>query len=100
MSSSRERRWNHYGQQAETLEPLWAAVSMIKQLAQLREGFELEPCEAELRYISRELQKAKVKAQEMAKPLLGSEDPLIPEKVLKVIQKMRSPHTEAGIGWE
>ncbi len=73
-------------QQGEKLGLLWAAFDRITELAHLVEEFKLEPCEAELREIPKELQKEKIKVQEMAQPLLSSEDPLIAEKAFVVMR--------------
>ncbi len=75
-------------QQGERLEPLQAAVSRMFDLAQLVEGFEVEPCKAELQEISRELQGEKSKVQEIAQLLFCSKDPLIAEKAFKVMQEI------------
>ncbi len=61
------------GQLEGRLGPLKAALNRTVQLAQLIEGFELEPSEAELRGVSRELVNSKAKMQAIACPLMRSE---------------------------
>ncbi len=49
-------------------------VSRIGELAQLVEGFELEPEETELRSISKELNSYKARVYSLAKRLIASDD--------------------------
>jgi hypothetical protein len=72
--------------QENRLEPLEAAMEEIKELAQLDDGFELKPFEAELREKSRELQGEKDNAQVMAQPLLMSDNPAITDEAFEMMQ--------------
>jgi hypothetical protein len=69
------------------LEALRAALEKTAELAQLVEGFELEPSEVELREISRELHEEKGRAQVIPQPLLRSENPLTVVKAFGMVQK-------------
>jgi hypothetical protein len=51
------------------------SLDRIAELAQLVKGLKLEPSEAELREIAKELQGMKSKVQSMAHPLIRSENP-------------------------
>jgi hypothetical protein len=69
------------------LEALRAALEKTAELAQLVEGFELEPSEVELREISRELHEEKGRAQVIPQLLLRSENPLTVVKAFGMVQK-------------
>jgi hypothetical protein len=55
------------------------------ELAQLIESFEMEPSEAELKNISKEMQGNKGRAKKTAKAFLSSDNPLIADKAFRVI---------------
>jgi hypothetical protein len=57
------------------------------ELAQLIEGIELDPYEAELRGIRKELTNSKAKAQILAHPLMRSDNPAITNKADKLAQE-------------
>ncbi len=66
---------------------LHAAMDIIIELAQLMERFEMEPSEAQLREIVRDLQGKKTKAQKIAQPILNLCDPYVVRKAFKIIKK-------------
>jgi hypothetical protein len=65
-------------QKEDRLEPLRTSLERTAELAQLVEGFELEPYEAELREISRELHERRAGPQ--------SGNPLIADKAFEMVQ--------------
>jgi hypothetical protein len=62
--------------------------------AQLVEGIKLEPSEAELKGISKELANSKFKAQAIPHPLMTSENPATASKAHDLIQEWKKSPPE------
>jgi hypothetical protein len=65
--------------------PIEGGPELNRELAQLVEGFELEPTEVELREISKELASSKSKVQAIAQPLMRSENLTSASKAHKIM---------------
>ncbi len=74
-------------QRGDMLGPLTASFDRVVELAQLVEGFKLEPSEVELKGIGKELANSKAKAQTLTWPLIRSENPIIAGKAHELVRE-------------